>query len=179
MMNKRAAELGLDPLDLRQSAGARATRTSTSPRATWRGSPPISSATILIIYHYFGEKEFTWNKIRQLNRNPLLTMDLGADGLKTGDFAATSGYGLVGSAVQNGQRLIVVVDGLKTGAERAEEARKLLEWGFRSFDAATAVPGRRRRRPRRRSTAAPRAKSPLVCDGPVKVFRHPRGRASG
>ena len=66
-------------------------------------------------YHYFGEKEFTWNKIRQLNRNPLLTMDIGADGLKTGDIAE-SGFGLVGSAVQNGQRLIVVVNGLKTAA---------------------------------------------------------------
>ncbi len=55
-------------------------------------------------YRYFGEKEFTWNKIRQANRNPLLFMELGADGLKTG-FIEDSGYGLVGSAVQNGQRL--------------------------------------------------------------------------
>jgi D-alanyl-D-alanine carboxypeptidase (penicillin-binding protein 5/6) len=61
-------------------------------------------------------------------------MDLGADGLKTGDIAE-SGFGLVGSAVQNGQRLIVVVNGLKTAADRAEESRKLLDWGFRSFDA--------------------------------------------
>jgi D-alanyl-D-alanine carboxypeptidase (penicillin-binding protein 5/6) len=63
-------------------------------------------------------------------------MDLGADGLKTGD-VAESGFGLVGSAVQNGQRLIVVVNGLKTAADRAEESRKLLDWGFRSFDART------------------------------------------
>ena len=48
---------------------------------------PYHRATIPIYYHYFGEKEFTWNKIRQLNRNPLLTMDIGADGLKTGDIA--------------------------------------------------------------------------------------------
>ncbi|CAM5767795.1 D-alanyl-D-alanine carboxypeptidase family protein [Bosea minatitlanensis] len=85
------------------------------------------------LYRYFGQKEFTWNKIRQVNRNPLLTMDIGADGLQTGDLEE-SGYGLVGSAVENGQRLIVVVNGLKTGRDRAAEARKLIEWGFRAFE---------------------------------------------
>ena len=58
-------------------------------------------------YKIYGEREFTWNKIRQQNRNPLLAMDIGADGLKTG-FTKEAGYGLVGSAVQNGLRLIVV-----------------------------------------------------------------------
>lgn len=86
------------------------------------------------LYKIFGEREFTWNKIRQQNRNPLLAMDIGADGLKTGNIDE-SGYGLVGSAVQRGQRLIVVLNGLKTGRERAQEARKLLEWGFRAFEA--------------------------------------------
>ncbi|WP_306226411.1 D-alanyl-D-alanine carboxypeptidase family protein [Bosea beijingensis] len=85
------------------------------------------------LYKIFGQREFTWNKIRQQNRNPLLTMDIGADGLKTGNIDE-SGFGLVGSAVQNGQRLIVVVNGLKTGRDRAAEARKLLEWGFRAFE---------------------------------------------
>lgn len=85
------------------------------------------------LYKIFGQREFTWNKIRQQNRNPLLAMDIGADGLKTGNIDE-SGFGLVGSAVQNGQRLIVVVNGLKTGRDRATEARKLLEWGFRAFE---------------------------------------------
>ena len=85
-------------------------------------------------YKIYGEREFTWNKIRQQNRNPLLAMNIGADGLKTG-FTKEAGYGLVGSAVQNGLRLIVVVNGLKTAKERADEARKLLEWGFRAFKA--------------------------------------------
>jgi D-alanyl-D-alanine carboxypeptidase (penicillin-binding protein 5/6) len=85
-------------------------------------------------YKIYGEKEFTWNKIRQHNRNPLLKMDIGADGLKTG-YTKEAGYGLVGSAVQNGLRLIVVVSGLKSANERAAESRKLLEWGFRSFHA--------------------------------------------
>ena len=85
------------------------------------------------LYRIFGQREFTWNKIRQQNRNPLLAMDIGADGLKTGNIDE-SGFGLVGSAVQNGQRLIMVVNGLKTGRDRATEARKLLEWGFRAFE---------------------------------------------
>ncbi len=55
----------------------------------------------------FGEKEFTWNKIRQPNRNPLLNSLNGADGLKTG-YTKEGGYGMVGSAVQNDTRLIVV-----------------------------------------------------------------------
>jgi serine-type D-Ala-D-Ala carboxypeptidase (penicillin-binding protein 5/6) len=85
------------------------------------------------LYKMFGQREFTWNRIRQLNRNPLLTLEIGADGLKTGNIAE-SGFGLVASAVQNGQRLILVVNGLKTARDREVEARKLLEWGFRSFD---------------------------------------------
>src|SRR5207244_3104915 len=85
-------------------------------------------------YPIYGEKEFTWNKIRQQIRNPLLAMNLGADGLKTG-FTQDGGYGLVGSAVQNGLRLIVVVNGLKSANERAEAAKRLLEWGFKGFEA--------------------------------------------
>jgi D-alanyl-D-alanine carboxypeptidase (penicillin-binding protein 5/6) len=84
-------------------------------------------------YPIYSEREFAWNKIRQQNRNPLLTMSIGADGMKTG-FTKEAGYGLVGSAVQNGLRLIVVVNGLKTAKERADEAKKLLEWGFRNFE---------------------------------------------
>jgi D-alanyl-D-alanine carboxypeptidase (penicillin-binding protein 5/6) len=91
------------------------------------------------LYQYFGVKEFTWNKIKQQNRNPLLTMDIGADGLKTGNIG-DSGFGLVGSAVQNGQRLIVVVNGLKTAKDRAEEARRILNWGFRSFEVKEVFP---------------------------------------
>lgn len=85
------------------------------------------------LYKIFGQRDFTWNKIRQQNRNPLLAMDIGADGLKTGNIE-DSGYGLVGSAVQNGQRLVIVVNGLKSARDRAQEARKLLDWGFRAFE---------------------------------------------
>jgi D-alanyl-D-alanine carboxypeptidase (penicillin-binding protein 5/6) len=85
-------------------------------------------------YKVFGEPDFTWNKIRQQNRNPLLGSLEGADGLKTG-YTKEAGYGLVGSAMQNGIRLIAVVNGLKTPKDRAEEGKKLLEWGFRNFEA--------------------------------------------
>ena len=88
------------------------------------------------LYAVYSEPEFTWNGIRQFNRNPALRMNIGADGLKTG-YTEESGYGLVASAVQDGQRLILVVNGLDSAKERAEEARKLLTWGFRSFDQVT------------------------------------------
>lgn len=92
-------------------------------------------------YKLFGEREFTWNKIRQHNRNPLLASLDGADGFKTG-YTKEGGYGLVGSALQNGTRLIVVVNGLATAAARAGEAKKLLEWGFRNFETRTVfAPG--------------------------------------
>jgi D-alanyl-D-alanine carboxypeptidase (penicillin-binding protein 5/6) len=84
-------------------------------------------------YPIFSQADYTWNKIRQQNRNPLLGAMTGADGLKTG-FTKEAGYGLVGSAVQNGQRLIVVVNGVNTPKDRADEAKKLLEWGFRTFE---------------------------------------------
>jgi serine-type D-Ala-D-Ala carboxypeptidase (penicillin-binding protein 5/6) len=87
-------------------------------------------------YKLFSEKEFTWNKIRQQNRNPLLNSLEGADGLKTG-YTKEGGYGMVGSAVQNGIRLIVVVNGLDDPEDRASEAKKMLEWGFRNFEART------------------------------------------
>ncbi|MEJ0012765.1 MAG: D-alanyl-D-alanine carboxypeptidase family protein [Bauldia sp.] len=84
-------------------------------------------------YPIYSQTEFTWNKIRQQNRNPLLDMGIGADGLKTG-YTEESGYGLVGSALRDGQRLILVVNGTKSEKERAEEARKLMDWGFRAFE---------------------------------------------
>jgi D-alanyl-D-alanine carboxypeptidase (penicillin-binding protein 5/6) len=83
-------------------------------------------------YHYYGETEFTWSEIRQGNRNPLLYKDVGADGLKTGH-TEEAGYGLTGSALRDGRRLILVVNGLQSVRERTEESVKLINWGFREF----------------------------------------------
>jgi D-alanyl-D-alanine carboxypeptidase (penicillin-binding protein 5/6) len=134
-MTKRARELGLVRSTFANSNGL----PDPGNRMTVRELAMLARHIILTypeFYKLFGEREFTWNKIRQFNRNPLLTMLEGADGLKTG-FTKEGGYGLVGSAVQNGLRLIVVVNGVEAADERAQEAKKLLEWGFRNFEART------------------------------------------
>ena len=85
-------------------------------------------------YEIYAVRDFEWNGISQSNRNPLLYMNMGADGLKTG-FTNEAGYNLVGSATRNGLRLIVVVTGLKNAKDRADDAKKLLDYGFREFEA--------------------------------------------
>lgn len=85
------------------------------------------------IYAVYGEKEFTWNRIRQLNRNPLLTAVAGTDGGATGA-SDSAGFGLAASAMRDGRRLVLVVHGLKSVKERADEAARILEWGFKSFE---------------------------------------------
>jgi D-alanyl-D-alanine carboxypeptidase (penicillin-binding protein 5/6) len=88
-------------------------------------------------YHYFGELEFTYNSIKQGNRNPLLYhAGLGVDGLKTGHTDA-GGYGLTASALRNGRRLVVVVNGLPNMQARADDPTALLEYGFNEFKAYT------------------------------------------
>lgn len=84
-------------------------------------------------YPIYREKEFTYNKIKQGNRNPLLYDQTGADGLKTGHTEA-AGYGLAASVERNGRRLILVVNGLGSMQNRADETRRLMEWGFREFE---------------------------------------------
>ena len=86
-------------------------------------------------YGYFGLTEFAWDNRapdNRFNRNPLLKLGIGADGLKTGH-TEESGYGLVGSAVQKGRRLVVVITGLASDRERSQEAERILNWGFREF----------------------------------------------
>lgn len=131
-MTQRAREIGLTKSVFTNSNGL----PDPGTQVTTRELALLARRIILDypkFYELFGEREFTWNKIRQQNRNPLLPMEIGADGLKTG-FTKDAGYGLVGSAVQNGLRLIAVVNGLKTAKERAEEGKKLLEWGFKTFE---------------------------------------------
>ena len=87
-------------------------------------------------YGLFAEREFTWEKIRQGNRNPLLDAFNGADGLKTGH-TDESGYGLVGSAVNEDERRIVVVNGLTSERERSNEAARLMRIAFNDFTRQT------------------------------------------
>ena len=130
-MTLRAKELGLQDAVFRNVTGL--------PRPENRAS--VRDLTILAryvvsefpeYYKIYGKPEFTWNKITQKNRNPLLLDYPGADGMKTG-YIREAGYGLVGSAMRDGRRLILVVAGVSSIAERKEEAQKLLDWGFRQF----------------------------------------------
>ena len=135
MLTKRARELGMTQSTFGNSNGL----PDPGNKMTVRELAKLARYVILTypeFYKLFGEKEFTWNKIRQQNRNPLLNSLEGADGLKTG-YTKEGGYGMVGSAVQNGIRLIVVVNGLEDPDDRATEAKKMLEWGFRNFEART------------------------------------------
>lgn len=80
-------------------------------------------------YPLYGETEFTYNKIKQMNRNPLLYANIGSDGLKTGH-TDIGGHGVVASALQGGRRLILAINGAKTKAQRSEDAKALMAWGF-------------------------------------------------
>src|SRR5690242_1514421 len=135
IMTKRARELGLTRSTFANSNGLPDPGNKMTVRELAKLARYIIQ-TYPDFYKLFGEKEFTWNKIRQQNRNPLLNSLEGADGLKTG-FTKEGGYGMVGSAVQNGIRLIVVVNGLDDPDDRASEAKKMLEWGFRNFEVRT------------------------------------------
>lgn len=131
-MTERARELGLTSSNFMNATG-------------WPDDNHYSTARDLALlaqhlivdfpqyYHWYSQKEFTWNGIRQGNRNPLLYKNMGVDGLKTGHTEA-AGYGLTASAVRDGQRLILVVNGLPNVNARSEEAERLLEWGFREFE---------------------------------------------
>ena len=128
LMNQRARELGMTRSHFANAWGGGDPRQRVTARDMARLAAYVIGAYPQF-YRYFGEAEFAWNGVRQQNRNPLLAMNIGADGMKTGHLAQ-SGFGLVGSAVQNGRRLILVLNGARSEAERAREARRLLEWGF-------------------------------------------------
>src|SRR5258708_1017027 len=135
MMTKRARELGLTRSTFANASGLADPGNKMTVRELAKLARHIIQ-TYPDFYKLFNEREFTWNKIRQQNRNALLNSLEGADGLKTG-FTKEGGYGMVGSAVQNGMRLIVVVNGVDDPDDRVTEAKKLLEWGFRNFEART------------------------------------------
>lgn len=83
-------------------------------------------------YHFYSETEYTYNGIRQTNRNPLLYKGIGVDGLKTGH-TSEAGYGLTASAERKGRRIFLVVNGLSSKKERSAESERLMDWAFREF----------------------------------------------
>jgi D-alanyl-D-alanine carboxypeptidase (penicillin-binding protein 5/6) len=131
-LTKRAREIGLAKSTFANSNGL----PNPNEQVTSRELAMLARHIILTypdFYRLFAQPDFTWNKIHQYNRNPLLGSLDGADGLKTG-FTKEAGYGLVGSAVQNGLRLIAVVNGEKTANDRARDGKRLLEWGYHNFE---------------------------------------------
>lgn len=134
-MTKKGKEIGLQHSTFLNSTGWPEEGHLMSPR-------DLAIVARHLIYdfpeHYalFSEKEFTYNNIRQENRNMLIDRGIGADGLKTGH-TELAGYGITASAKQNGRRLILVVNGLKGTIERANESERLLQYGFLNFDNLT------------------------------------------
>jgi D-alanyl-D-alanine carboxypeptidase (penicillin-binding protein 5/6) len=133
MLTQRARAIGLEISTFTNSTGY----SDPNLRVTAREMAELARHIIHTypdFYSYFGQRDFAWNNIHQQNRNPLLGMGIGADGLKTGE-TSEAGFNLVGSAIQDNFRLIVVVTGAKSDKERADEAKKLLELGFHDFQA--------------------------------------------
>ncbi len=92
-------------------------------------------------YSYFAEREFAFDgraPDNRFNRNPLLPLNIGADGLKTGH-TEEAGYGLVGSAVQGDRRVTFVISGLQSAQQRATESERIVNWAFRQFAERTLV----------------------------------------
>lgn len=141
LMNKKAKELGLENSHFVNTTGWPADEHLMSAK-------DIAKLAEVIIrefpehYRYFSQQSFTFNGIKQNNRNPLLFKEgrIKADGLKTGH-TVSSGYGLVASALspEGDRRVIVVVNGTKTMKKREEETSKLLDWAIREFEHFTVI----------------------------------------
>ena len=132
MLTKRGKEIGLENSVFTNSTGLPDPNMHVTARDMAELARHIMQ-TYPEFYPYFAARDFTWNNIRQENRNPLLSMGIGADGLKTGE-TPDSGYSLVGSALQDNLRLIVVLSGARNDKERGDEAKKLLDFGFHGFE---------------------------------------------
>lgn len=132
LMTEQARKIGLQKSLFVNSTGLPAEGQTTTVRELVQLARHLQQ-TYPDLYRLLAETEFTWNKITQRNRNPLLAMDIGAEGLAVGA-SEQNGFAIVGAIHQNGRRVIAALSGLASDRERAEEARKLLEWGLRSFE---------------------------------------------
>ncbi len=132
LMNQKAKEIGLKDSHFADVDGLPAP----DHYMTTRDLATLALRTIRDFpeyYHYYSEKEFAFNNIKQGNRNPLLYKDIGADGLKTGH-TEESGYSLLASVHRGDRRVIIVLSGLPTMKSRAVEGERLAEWAFREFN---------------------------------------------
>jgi D-alanyl-D-alanine carboxypeptidase (penicillin-binding protein 5/6) len=134
LMNQKAKELGLTQTNFRNCTGW----PDPDHRMSCRDIAMLAIHDIRDFpeyYHYDSEKSFKFNNIDQMNRNPLVQKGL-ADGLKTGH-TEDGGFGEVGSALRNGRRVVMVLNGMTSNRMRAEESERLLEWAFREFENVT------------------------------------------
>lgn len=169
LMNRKAREWGLNDSTFGNSHG----KPDPNQKMSMRDLALLSRKIISDYSEYyalFAEREFTWEKITQANRNPILGMVEGADGLKTGH-TQDAGYGLVGSAIQNGERRIVVVNGLSSERERATESARLMRIAFNDFTTKTffepgALVGEAE------VFKGKEARVPLIAHEPVKLILH-------
>jgi D-alanyl-D-alanine carboxypeptidase (penicillin-binding protein 5/6) len=130
-MNARAAEIGLTHSHFKNATGW----PDEGHEMSVRDLATLASRIITEFpehYSHFSQREFTWEGITQRNRNPLLALDIGVDGLKTGHTEA-AGYGLTTSAERDGRRVVAVLAGLDSVTQRKTEAEKLITWAFREF----------------------------------------------
>ena len=132
LMNQRAKKVGLENSVFTNSTGL----PDPQQRVTSRDLAYLARHIIKTypeLYKIYSEPEFTWNKVRQRNRNPILRKVEGADGLKTG-YTEASGYGMVGSAQQaDGRRIIMVLNGMESKRQRSNESVKMMRWASRAF----------------------------------------------
>jgi D-alanyl-D-alanine carboxypeptidase (penicillin-binding protein 5/6) len=139
-MNKRAAELGLENSHFRNSHGLEDPNHKMTARDLLKLAEHIYRE-YPDYYHYFAEREFVFNGIKQQNRNLLVYKNIGVDGLKTGHLSV-SGFGVVISAQREGRRIFMVLHGMESMAQRADESTNMVEWAFREFNNYTlAKPG--------------------------------------
>lgn len=134
-MTKKAQEIGMKNSNFMNASG-------------WPDPDHYSTAQDLAImanrmihdypeyYKFYSETEFTYNAIKQQNRNPLLYRNIGADGLKTGHTEA-AGYGLIGTAQKEGRRVVMVINGLPSEKDRADESVRLISWALNNFENVT------------------------------------------
>jgi len=134
-MTAKGRELGMTATVFKNSSGWPAKGQWTTARdlavLSWRTIEDFPK-----LYRYYAETSWSYNNIRQENRNRLLKTTPGTDGLKTGH-TEESGYGQSTAAIRDGRRLVLVVNGLGSMAERAQEAARLMEWGYREFTNTT------------------------------------------
>lgn len=166
-MTKRARELGLEKSVFANSTGLPDPNAGVTMRELALLARHIHE-TYPVYYKIYSEEAFEWNGIYQRNRNPLLRANIGVDGLKTG-FTEASGYAIVSSIERDGRRLFLAMSGLSSIKERAEEARRVLEWGLRSFEKrelfangeTVGLAG---------VYGGEQSKIPLVAEGPINIM---------